>query len=103
MLVEKKTLGHLPAWTRAPTSVPGAPASSGRTSIQAPSLGVGAEITAPLSPSCALLCTCHPPRPMVRVLAEATAGTASRTKAAQSTALRAARDTSTPFPFSLAD
>src|SRR3954452_21732757 len=71
MLVEKKTSGHAAFSTKALTSVPTAPASSGFTVNQLLVAKPGAEICAPGCVAMALLCTCQPPRPTVSVLAEA--------------------------------
>jgi hypothetical protein len=89
MLVEKKTLGHRPLWTSAATSVPGAPAPSGRTCSHDPVANPGLEMTAPDSPVRALVWTRQPPTPTVLVAAEAADGAIAH--AADTTASRDAR------------
>src|SRR3954447_26789288 len=71
MFVEKKTPGHAPFCTSAPTSVPTPPASSGFTGTQSPVPKPGVEISPPGWVAIAWLCTCQPCRPSVRVPAQA--------------------------------
>src|SRR3954453_454433 len=74
MRVEKKMCGQAPFCSSALISVSGAPASSGRTRSQPAVENAGEEISAPLWVAVALLWTCQPPRPSVRVFADATPG-----------------------------
>jgi hypothetical protein len=67
----KNTFGHRPAWSRAPASVPGAPASSARTWSHDPVAKLEREILAPDWGACALLCTSQPARPNVVTSADA--------------------------------
>src|SRR5215472_9758620 len=60
--------GHRPFCRRASTSVPGAPASSLVTRIQARALNPGAEICAPDWVADALLATCQPCAPRLKTL-----------------------------------
>ena len=55
MFVEKNTFGQRPVWTSAPTSVPGAPASSGRTCSHDAVPKPGVEIAAGDCVACAVL------------------------------------------------
>jgi hypothetical protein len=55
MFVEKNTLGHRPPWTSAETSVPGAPAPSGRPCSHDPAPKLALEMTAPDSAARALV------------------------------------------------
>jgi hypothetical protein len=73
MLVEKKTAGQWPVWTSAFTSVPTAPASSGRTWSHDPVAKPGSEMALPDCEADALLCTCQPLRPNVVTRADALA------------------------------
>ena len=65
MLSATKTSGHLPFCSNAVISVPGAPASSGRTFNQLDVVKPGVEMAAPLCVAVALLSTVHPPAPRV--------------------------------------
>src|SRR5215467_16073196 len=67
--------GQSPFWASASTSVPGAPASSLVTGIQAEVLNPGVEIWAPVEVVLALLSTFHPPVPRLEMsLAPVSAG-----------------------------
>src|SRR5215467_4384604 len=59
--------GQSPFWASASTSVPGAPASSLVTGIQAEVLKPGVEIWAPVEVVLALLSTFHPPVPRLEM------------------------------------
>src|SRR3954447_9003452 len=74
MRVEKKTFGQAPFCSSALISLSGAPASSGRTCSQPAVEKTGEETSAPLCAAVALLWTCQPARPSVRVFADATPG-----------------------------
>src|ERR1019366_626194 len=67
----KNTSGQRPLCSRAPISVPTAPASSGFTASQPAAANPGVDISAPPCGASALLCTSHPPSPTGTVLASA--------------------------------
>ena len=73
MLFEKNTSGQCPVCTSAPTSVPTAPASSGMTCSHELASKPGVETCPPPCGTLALLCTCHPSSPTIRVSADAAA------------------------------
>src|SRR5947209_9469132 len=96
MFSEKKTFGQRWFWTSALSSVPTAPASSGRTCSHEPVRNPGSEIRVADCVAAAALWTCQPWRPRVSSLAEAvdvpTIGATSNAAISFTTADRDTRD-----------